>query len=283
MRKVVAGLAALTMLWSAGPVLAQVDDPAAWRAVAPENLLVIDTSRGRVLAELSPVAAPQTVERVRTLANQGFYDGLVFHRVIRDFMAQTGDPDGDGSGGSDLPNVPGEFSFRRGLSDPMTPVPEGQVQVGLMGLMPLTSQPDAQMFVTADNRVQSTAQFCPGVLGFARTQDANSGNSQFFIMTGENERLNGMYTAFGRVISGMENARLLKPGPDDQDGRVTDNPDTLVRVRTADQMPQGERPSARVLRPDSARAADLVTLLKDRQGLNFDVCDVELPVEVTGG
>ena len=121
------------------------------------------------------------------------------------------------------------------------------------------------------------------MLGFARTQDANSGNSQFFIMTGENARLNGMYTAFGRVISGMENARLLKPGPDDQDGRVMENPDTLVRVRTADQMPDGERPSARVLRADSARAADLITLLRDRQGLNFDVCDVELPVEVTGG
>ncbi|MDZ4321230.1 MAG: peptidylprolyl isomerase, partial [Phenylobacterium sp.] len=74
---------------------AQVQAPAAdWRTVAPENLLVIDTPKGRILVELTPVAAPAHAERIRTLANQGFYDGLKFHRVIPDFMAQTGDPQG---------------------------------------------------------------------------------------------------------------------------------------------------------------------------------------------
>ena len=85
------------------PARAQTAAAAAdWRTVAPENLLVIDTAKGRILVELSPVAAPNHVERIRTLANQGFYDGLKFHRVIPDFMAQTGDPKGTGEGGSEL-------------------------------------------------------------------------------------------------------------------------------------------------------------------------------------
>ena len=70
-----------------------------WRTVAPENLLVIDTAKGRVLVEVSPLAAPNHVERIRTLADQGFYDGLKFHRVIADFMVQGGCPHGIGNGG----------------------------------------------------------------------------------------------------------------------------------------------------------------------------------------
>ena len=83
-----------------------------WRTVAPENLLVIDTAKGRVLVELDPTVAPLSVARVRTLADQGFYDGLKFHRVLPGFMAQTGDPLGTGTGGSELSDVPGEFQFR---------------------------------------------------------------------------------------------------------------------------------------------------------------------------
>jgi hypothetical protein len=79
-----------------------------------QNLLVIDTSRGRILVELDPLVAPNHVVRVRTLADQGFYDSLTFHRVLTGFMAQTGDPLGTGAGGSELPDIAGEFSFRRG-------------------------------------------------------------------------------------------------------------------------------------------------------------------------
>ena len=89
----------------------------AWREVAPENLLVLDTSRGRVLVEMTPEVAPNHVERIRRLAGQGFYDGQRFHRVIDWFMAQTGDPTGTGMGGSKLPDIPAEFSkthFGRG-------------------------------------------------------------------------------------------------------------------------------------------------------------------------
>ena len=83
----------------------------------PENTLVMETTKGRVVIKLRPDLAPQHVERIKTLVREGFYDGVVFHRVIDGFMAQTGDPTGTGTGGSELPNLPAEFSkesFKRG-------------------------------------------------------------------------------------------------------------------------------------------------------------------------
>ena len=83
-----------------------------------ENVLFLDLSNGkRVAIRLVPEWAPQHVERIKTLTRQGFYDGIIFHRVIDDFMAQTGDPTGTGSGGSDLPDLAAEFTdtpFTRG-------------------------------------------------------------------------------------------------------------------------------------------------------------------------
>ena len=76
----------------------------------PSNTLVLETTKGRVVIGLRPDLAPDHVERIKTLASQGFYDGIVFHRVIEGFMAQTGDPTGTGSGGSDLPDLKAEFS-----------------------------------------------------------------------------------------------------------------------------------------------------------------------------
>jgi peptidyl-prolyl cis-trans isomerase B (cyclophilin B) len=76
----------------------------------PDNTLVLETTKGRVVIELRPDLAPGHVERIKTLAAQGFYDGVPFHRVIEGFMAQTGDPTGTGAGGSDLPDLRAEFN-----------------------------------------------------------------------------------------------------------------------------------------------------------------------------
>ena len=87
------------------------------QAADPANTLVIETTKGPIRIRLRPDLAPKHVAQVKQLAKQGFYDGIVFHRVIANFMAQTGDPTGTGTGGSKLPDLPAEFSkepFKRG-------------------------------------------------------------------------------------------------------------------------------------------------------------------------
>ena len=279
--KIVTAAALSLSLFAAAPAIAQATAPADWRTVAPENLLVIDTAKGRILVELEPRMAPQAVNRIRTLANQGFYDGLKFHRVITDFMAQTGDPLGTGQGGSELPDLAGEFQFRRGRDAgfvPVTATPEGQA--GLVGSMPVVTQPDAQMMVTADFKARAQGLFCPGVAGMARASSPDSANSQFFLMTGPKDSLNGNYTPFGRVVAGMDVVRALKAGSEAGNGAVTD-PDVMTRARIAAALPEGERPAVRVMTGAGVQAE--VARVRTEQGAAFDICDVQPPVEVVGG
>ena len=111
-------LAALVGMFMAAALAAQVPAPGAPPAPDPENTWLLDLSTGgRVAIQLRPDAAPAHVERIKTLTRRGFYNGLTFHRVIEGFMAQGGDPTGTGTGGSDLPNIPAEFTqepFKRG-------------------------------------------------------------------------------------------------------------------------------------------------------------------------
>jgi peptidylprolyl isomerase len=100
---------ALALLAYAAPSRAQAPDP--------QNTLIIETSKGNITIRLRPDLAPKHVAQVKTLAKQGFYNGIIFHRVIAGFMAQTGDPTGTGTGGSKLPDLPAEFTqeeFKRG-------------------------------------------------------------------------------------------------------------------------------------------------------------------------
>jgi peptidylprolyl isomerase len=109
LRNLFAALAAL-IVFAAVPVAAQTADPA--------NTLVMETSKGRVVIAMRPDLAPKHVEQIKALVAEKFYDGIVFHRVIDGFMAQTGDPTGTGMGGSKLPDIPAEFSaenFGRGV------------------------------------------------------------------------------------------------------------------------------------------------------------------------
>ncbi|MGL4637735.1 MAG: peptidylprolyl isomerase [Beijerinckiaceae bacterium] len=99
-------LATAALVFSAGMAMAQ-------GALDPQNTIYLDLKDGRVVIKLRPDLAPKHVERIKTLTKRGFYDGIVFHRVIEGFMAQTGDPTGTGMGGSDLPNLPAEFTQER--------------------------------------------------------------------------------------------------------------------------------------------------------------------------
>ena len=278
--KIITAAALSLSLLAAAPAVSQTAS-ADWRTVAPENLLVIDTAKGRILVELEPRMAPRAVDRIRTLADQGFYDGLKFHRVIPNFMAQTGDPLGTGQGGSELPDLAGEFQFRRGRDAgfvPVTATPEGQA--GLIGSVPVVTQPDAQMMITADFKTGAQGLFCPGVAGMARASSPDSANSQFFLMSAAKDTLNGLYTPFGRVVAGLDVVRALEPGSDAEDGRVA-NPDVMTRARTASAMPAGERPTVRVMTGAGLEAE--VARIRTERGGAFNICDVQPPVEVVGG
>ena len=265
--------------------IADEQDPAGavaagdWRSVAPDNLLIIDTNKGRILVEMTPEAAPGHVARIRLLAKAGFYDGIPWHRVIDGFMAQTGDPLGTGEGQSWYPDLKAEFTFRRDAQTPFAPVaaPAGAL-IGFMQSLPVQTQPDAVMATTADRKVHAWGLYCPGVAGMARDDAPDSANSQFFLMRQPYPALEKRYTIWGRVVSGLDVVRALKFSPN-PDGIVTD-PDRMTRVRVAGDLAQGERPSVRVLSTDSPRFRTLVERTRAARGADFSACDIDLPVAV---
>jgi len=143
----------------------------------PENTLVIETSKGRVVIEMRPDLAPNHVEHIKKLAREGQYDGVVFHRVIDGFMAQTGDVKFGNAG-------KGETS-----------------RAGMGG----SSYPNLKQEFNAEPHVR-------GVVSMARAQDPNSANSQFFIVFDDARFLDRQYTVWGKVIEGMENVDQIKRG-----------------------------------------------------------------------
>ena len=140
-------------------------------------------TNGSVIIETLPNVAPKHVARITELVKSGFYDGLAFHRVIDGFMAQTGCPLGNGTGGSGV-KIPAEFS---------------------------------------------SEHFSRGTVGMARAFDINSADSQFFICFDDCGFLDGKYTVWGRVVSGMEYVDKIKRGDEFDNGRV-ENPDKIIKM-----------------------------------------------------
>src|SRR5690349_10296593 len=151
-----------------------------------ENTLYLDVPAGRVVIQLRPDLAPGHVARIKELTRQKFYDGIVFHRVIDGFMAQTGDPKGDGTGGSGQ-KLKAEFN--------------------------------------SGKHVRGTASM-------ARAQSPDSADSQFFICFDDATFLDGKYTVWGQVASGMEHIDAIKKGDKARNGSVSD-PDRIVRMQVA--------------------------------------------------
>ena len=253
-----------------------------WRTVPAENLLVIDTNRGRILVEMTPEAAPLHVERMRLLAGRGFFDGIVFHRVIDGFMAQTGDPLGTGEGQSPYPDLKAEFTFRRGPDTPFAEVaaPAGAA-LGFLNSLPIQTQPTPLMATTADGKVHGWGTYCPGVAGMARDEANDSANSQFFLMRQPYPALDKRYTIWGRVVSGLDGVRAIKVG-DGDNGMVTADPDRMTRVRIASDLPADQRPVVQVMDASSEAFRTLVDGVRTVRGADFSICDVDLPVQVSG-
>lgn len=271
MRTFVTGAALALTLGVAGAAIAQTAPD--WRPLDLENTLVIDTTKGRVIVEMTPGVAPLNVERIKTLARQHFYDGIIFHRVIADFMAQTGDPKGTGEGGSTLPDVVGEFRFKRSGAMPYGEVAnEGGKSSGFLGSLPVVTTSDDMMAFTADGTVPAWGAYCPGVAGMARQGEPNTANSQFYLMRGTERELDNNYTAFGYVVQGLEVVYALNLGEPPR------TPDKMTSVRIAADLPAAEQPHLQVMDPRGAAFKAYVAKVKKDTGPGFDVCSVRVPV-----
>ena len=163
----------------------------------PEDMLYLNLKDGRVVIQLRPDLAPKHVARIKELTRQKFYDGVVFHRVIEGFMAQTGDPTGTGMGGSGQ-KLKSEFS----------------------------KEPHMR-----------------GICSMARAMDPNSADSQFFIVLAQSNYLDGQYTVWGKVTSGMEFVDLIKKGDKHDNGKV-ENPDKIISMQVAADVQDGAAPVA---------------------------------------
>jgi len=247
-----------------------------WRTPASETVMVIDTNKGRVLVELIPEVAPNHAARLQDLTRAGVYDGRTFFRVIDKFMAQTGDPSNTGEGGTEKPNLKAEFTFRRSAETGFVPMaaPAG-LEVGYLKSLPVVSQAWGWSDMTNDKKVSAWGTYCPGVLGMARDEDNNSANSQFFLMRQPYPSLDKRYTAFGRVISGLDAVRAIKTGEP-----VPAPQDLMQKVRLLSDIPESERPKVRVIDPRGPWFAAETKRLRTLKGADFSVCDIDLPVEI---
>ena len=250
--------------------------PADWRTPDPNDVLVIDTNKGRIMVEMTPEVAPLHVTQVRALAHENFYDGLRFFRVIDKFMDQTGDPQNNGQGGSSKPNIPAEFTFRRGSDLPFVmAVDQSVAEIGFIKSLPVESQSMMLGALTKDQKVTAWALYCQGVMGMARDENPDSGNSQFFLMRYPYPSLEKKYTAWGRVISGLDVVRAIKVGEP-----VEQPQDVMEHVRLLADLPEKDRPKVRVIDPKGPWFKAEIARVRAAKGADFTACDVDIPVEV---
>jgi peptidylprolyl isomerase len=260
----------------AAPAAPATPSAADWRSPDPNDVLVIDTNKGRVIVEMVPEIAPGHVARIRELAHANFYDGLRFFRVIQNFMDQTGDPQNTGEGGSDKPDIPGEFMFRRGASTPFVLAADQTVaEVGFIKSVPVMTQSFLLAPMTRDQKVSGWALYCPGVAGMARGNEENSANSQFFLMREAYPSLEKRYTAWGRVIAGQDVVRAIKVGEP-----VEQPQDRMEKVRLLADIPEAQRPKIRVIDPAGAWFKRELERVRAAKGADFTACEINIPVEV---
>ena len=242
-----------------------------WRLLDPENTLIIDTTKGRLIIEMRPEMAPKAVQRVKMLAREKVYDGLQFHRVIALFVAQTGNPNNKDGGGTAHPNLEPEFTFRYTLAADEAKVliaSRGQDQFsGLMGSVPFQSTP-----TNAARAIRAWGSHCADTMGMGRNEALNSANSEIYFMLDATRRLDHDYTLFARVISGQEVLRKITLG------EPPSEPDLMNSVRVAADMPIAERPVVSVLSGQSL--AQLIEQKRAERGADFSICDISIPVKI---
>jgi len=259
MKRIVAGIAVVCFGIAARAADAPQPPPEAWRDVAPENLVLIDTKYGETAVELAPDFAPNHVARVRALIRAHFYDGLSFYRVIDGFVAQGG----IGEGTASTKDHPKEAA---GLSKKWPPL-KAEFDRPIPGSLTFTPLGNADLFASEVGHVngfpvgrdakdgREWILHCPGTFAFARDNGENTATTEFYIVIGQApRRLDRQLTAFGRVLDGMQYLQKLNRGDVKVDNGVIDDVtkrDAIIRVRLAADIPEKQRPKYQVMRTDS--------------------------------
>ncbi|WP_374575224.1 peptidylprolyl isomerase [Phenylobacterium sp.] len=256
---------------AAGAVLAMGAAPADWRPLDPQNTLVIDTSKGRIVVEMRPDLAPLAVARIKLLAREGVYDGLLFHRVIDGFVDQTGNPNNKDGGTSSHPDLPPEFTARLKPADIAVVRRATDEAAGFIGATPVAAEAEAVAKRREDGTFRAWGAYCPGVAGMGRQADEASANSEIFFMRDAARRLDRDYTVWGTAVAGLDVIRAINVGEPPAD------PDRMIRVRVAGDLPPADQPKIEVMDTAGPAFARLVAKARAEHGADFSVCDVAPP------
>jgi len=248
--------------------------PSDWRPLDPDETLVIETSKGRIVVEMHPELAPKAVARVKLLSREGVYDGLLFHRVIEGFVDQTGNPNNHDGGGSAHPNLPAEFTATLPANALDAVATQGSNGLGgYIGALPVVGEPARG----ARDGLRVWGAYCPGVAGMGRQADPSTANSEIFFMRDASRRLDHDYAVWGRVVSGLDVVRAIAVG------EPPEHPDKMIRVRVMADLAAADRPNIEILAPSSPLFRAELDRLKTREGANFSLCDMPISTRKASG
>lgn len=257
-----------------------------WRPLDPENTLYLELATGRVVIELAPAFAPNHAANVKALAREGYFDGLTVNRVQDNYVAQWGDAN-EGPTKRAIKQakatLSGEFDRAMGSDIPFTPSPDGDIYAAETGWsmgFPAARDPKSG---------RTWLTYCYGALGTARGNDPDSGGgTQLFVIIGHSPRhLDRNYTAFGRVVKGIELLSTLPRGTGPLG--FYEKPEQRVAIksmRVAADVPAAERTALQVLRTDTPAFTSLVNARRTRSEESFkykvgriEVCNVPIPTK----
>jgi peptidylprolyl isomerase len=262
----------LAIVAAATLALGAAKPPPAWRALDPQDTLVIETSKGRIVVQMAPLLAPKAVERVKRLAREGVYDGLQFHRVIEGFVDQTGNPNNRDGGTSAYPDLPAEFSARLPAGAARIVLKRSDALEGFLGATPVVGVSEREQGQGSDHRPRVWGAYCDGVAGMGRQAGVDTANSEIFFMRAPARRLDHDYAVWGRVVQGLDVVRAIKAGEPPAD------PDRMIRVRLAADLPPAEQPRLEAEDTRSPAFAAKVDQLMVRLGPRFSICDVPIGI-----
>ncbi len=307
------------LIWaSAVATAAHAEPPAGAQEIPAENMLLIETSKGNVLVALNEEFAPNHVERMKQLARDRFFDGLLYHRVIDDFMAQGGSAELSGRSEPNISQLEAEFTNRVDVG--FTPASIGEIRNGRLtvgdkqftqvngrsvrdaypsgggdlsvrGGYVIFHEPAGRATLSADGKVVANIQHCRGVASMARLgapdyatdqqkrAAENSATTQYFLMRETAPWLDRQYSAWGRVVAGQDVVKAIA---------VTENgaggiPDRMRSVRVVADLPEAAQPKAYWLPVDAdAVKQEALALAQATQGSDFDACALFPDVYVEG-